>query len=209
MENFTSTPQEIKDLLERNYCITALEKLHDNADLNDIHCRRYWIRMFKSWALPPTIEQLNEIYHLLKGLTILDIGCGSGLWSAILKSQGLKVIATDNKSEGEDCENYDYCRKKFDEYIFVEKLDARDAFAKYGTHSDVLFCSWGRGFITENDFKKFKGRYVISIGEGHGGCTDNGYVDKLRKDPEWKVLKEISIPQWKWSHDWLVIYERL
>lgn len=91
----------------------------------------------------------------------------------------------------------------------IEQLDTKNALEKYGSQSDVLFVSWGQGFITKHDFDNFKGKYVISIGEGHGGCTCNGYVDKLDDNSEWKVLKKIKIPKWFGMHDKLVIYERL
>lgn len=210
MNTFTTKPSEIKQLLNKGYYVSALKKLHKNAHIEDNRYRNTFIRVFKTWALPPTVDQLCEIYNLFEGLTVLEVGCGKGLWAAILASCGLNVIATDNKCEWDDYDfdNY-YDDKNFYEYLEIESLKAEDALEKYGSQSDVLFVSWGRGFITKNDFDNFKGKYVVSIGEGSGGCTNNGYVDKLKNDPEWKILKEIDIPQWRWVHDWLTIYERL
>lgn len=209
-KNYTTTPQEIKQYLNNSNYTEALQKLHENIDIDVLFYRFDWIRTFKSWALPPTLEQLEEIYQLFHDLTILEVGCGSGLWSAILKSRGLNVISTDSKIESGGHHYYDYNnQKEFIEYTIIEQLDAKYGLEKYGSQSNVLFVSWGRGFITKHDFDNFKGKYVISIGEGHGGCTCNGYVDELDNNSEWKVLKKIKIPKWFGMHDKLVIYEKL
>lgn len=216
MSSFSSDFENIKSLLENGSYSDAIEVLHKNTFNCDIFMRENWIIKFKSWALPPSLEQLEKIYKIVEGSTILEVGSGAGLWSAILKSRGLKVIATDSKCEPlpdswinlfdtSPVTNNVNCRK---EYLDVEKLTASDALEKYGATSDVLLVCWGRNFISEADFRKFKGKYVISIGEPPGGCTNNGYVDKLDHNESWEVFECVNIPKWDCIKDELVIYQK-
>lgn len=190
-----------KDYGKAMKLLHSYEKLK-NEDLGkyEFMSRTHWIMMFKSWALPPTLDQLDEIYNLFKGMKILEVGAGNGLWSSILSARGLDVIATDDSSETKD------------ECIYgnVEILDATRALEKYGDDVDVLFLCWCRGFITEKDLANFKGKYIMTIGEGRDGCTSNGCIDDLQKNHlEWTIMKEINIPHWIWIYDWLIIYERI
>lgn len=229
-KNYCVSSFHIKELLDDGRYNLALDCLHYCAGDYDYENRRNWIHEFRSWALPPTKEQLEDVFELFQGMNILEVGAGTGLWAAILKSRGLNVVPTDDKSENKsddiECSCYG-CSKQFlpsnvynrfpdnllgrriSEYTSVKSLDAEKALREYGGKSDVLFISWGRGFITEDDFKNFTGKFVMSIGEGSDGCTNNGYVDMLDKDPKWKIVKHIDIPTWMWINDWLTIYERI
>lgn len=72
-----------------------------------------------------------------------------------------------------------------------------------------VFVSWGCGHpTTKSDFRHFKGDQVIVIGEPEGGCTSDGCLDKLDKNPAWELITIIDIPKWYGMHDRLVVYER-
>ena len=48
------------------------------------------------YLLPPTVEMLRE----QSARTVLDLGCGNGSFSAVLQSQGFKVVGCDASESG-------------------------------------------------------------------------------------------------------------
>ena len=206
---FMLTFEETKELLHKGNYVEVIEKLTTGFKSNEkswknpttpqfkFTHRLRWLRRYKSWALPPTIEQLHELRDIIGDQRMLEIGAGSGLWAALLRCVGCNIIVTDSKSEP-TCE-----------YIDVEKLTSREALEKYGADVGCLFVSWGRGYPTEEEFKFFKGNLVISIGESGDGCTSSGYIDELDEDQSWQLLKIIDIPQWRGIWDTLIIYQRI
>ena len=61
--------------------------------------------------------------------------------------------------------------------------------------------------MASNCLKYFKGKYVIYIGEGYGGCTaDDLFHSELKN--KYNLINEIYIPQWDGIHDSLYIYEK-
>lgn len=74
-----------------------------------VHFVFVWIDTYRSWALPPIIDQLHTIKDIIGTRKVLKIGAGSGLWAALLRNVGCNIIPTDSKGE------------PVPDYIFVEK----------------------------------------------------------------------------------------
>ena len=55
--------------------------------------------------------------------------------------------------------------------------------------------------------KRFRGRYVIHIGEGEDGRTANVQFHETLKR-EWRVVETFPLMQWEDMHDQGWIYER-
>ena len=209
---FEITFEETQQLLQEGKYIEVIDKLSRNfrskkkyrfypkgrqtaAQQFSFSNRCRWIKTYRSWALPPTVDQIHELRDIIGNRKILEIGAGCGLWAGLLTCVGCNIIATDLKKESTS------------EYIDVEPLSSSDALVKYGSEVDGLFVSWGRGHPTQEEFLYFKGDLIITIGE-KDGCTSSGCLDDL-DDLEWKILKIIDIPQWSGIWDKLIIYQRV
>lgn len=181
----------------------------------NLSARTVWINDYLSWALPPTIDQVSMVLDILGTRKVLEIASGAGMWSAILKSAGANIIATDEShsssyknhfwiNENEVVDNFSYME--------VEPLSASDAIIKYKDIAEVLFICWGRlvgerGF-GEEDFSKFKGDTIMVIGEVDG-CTYEDYITEAIETDNWVRVLKLRIPRWSAINDILRIYRRV
>lgn len=115
---------------------------------------------------------------------VVEVGCGDGALSMLLKERGINIIATDDCSWDFDPQKHKKEDRWFhvpvERYVEVEKVGYYEAIKKH--RPDVILVSWmpyqedwTPGF---RRFKSTKG-YII-IGEGQGGCTggDRTYNEK-------------------------------
>ena len=225
--------EDIKNILQNKNYKLAIEKLTANIEFNAKESierngpvygglyneglyRYQWIDLYKSWALPPTVEQLQHISNIFKDLKILEIGAGKGLWAALLRSVGSDIIATDPSENTAPVMTFDTVTSNdspqniHSTYTDIERLNCSEALIKYGNISDCLFVCWGVGYPTSEEFSHFKGNYVMTIGEEgeEYGCTSTGCLETLGDNPDWDLLERINIPQWYGLYDTLAIYQR-
>jgi len=159
-----------------------------------------------SWAIPDQTS-INKLVNVLadKG-SILEIGAGFGLWAALLKANGLDVVATDPfLSHGLD--NVASSQRSSKTYTDVVCMDHLKAIETYNT--PCLFLCWPSyddSFAAEA-LTAFQGKYLIYIGERSGGCTANDEFFEILDD-NWSRLEYISIPSWEHINDGLYIYVR-
>lgn len=176
-------------------------KTENNAITYILKARNSWKANYCSWSLPPRIDQLNGIRSIVQGKTILELGAGSGFWTAIMQSLGAKVIATDLNAP-----DYEFREEKSNDppfyYIDVERISASKALSKYGKDADILFMCWPKWKITKTRFDLFKGKLLMVIGEAPGGTTYSGYPDTI----DWTMVGNIQIPVWQTLEDSLRVY---
>ena len=142
-----------------------------------------------SWAIPND----TALKEIARHAPIIEIGAGNGYWAYCLAQKGINVIAYDLKVP----EN---------PWHSVQKGDALEA----SKHSDrTLFRCWPPYDepMAADALRSYKGKTVIYVGEGYGGCTADDEFHKLLK-AEWKKIKVVKIPQWNGIYDCLTIYQK-
>lgn len=150
-----------------------------------------------SWAVPsqPVITQLCK---WIGENNVLEVGCGKGLWTYLLRLEGVNVTVTDTKSQEAETGFVDD----------IEECEAKDATERH-PECNVLFLCWppyDRAMAAEA-LESFKGDRVIYIGEGNGGCTaDDSFHAMLEEQFEDDDV--IEIPQWWGIHDCCMLYKR-
>lgn len=153
-----------------------------------------------SWSVP-SLSAVKKIANYIGTDKCLEIAAGHGLWTLLLKTEGVSMIATD-KFEG-------YGTDKRITFTDVVDLDHRDAIKKYSKYN-ALFMSWPpfNNPLAYESLKKFKGDKFIYIGEPKGGCTgDDAFFDLLYKS--FKLVECIDIPSWPAIFDTLNLYKRI
>jgi hypothetical protein len=182
----------------------------DEFDLEEHKIRMEFVDK-ASWAIPDP-EAIEKIGDFIWDKIALEVGAGNGLWAALLKQYfkekgyGGTIIATDNFS----------LKKEFYYgYTEVKNFKAVDAVNEH-PEATVLILIWPP-YNTPMAFDaltRFKGDYVVYIGEGEGGCTGDDNFHQCLLD-EWNELDESNelddpheIRRWTGKNDSVFFYQR-
>lgn len=151
-----------------------------------------------SFALP-----CKEAMNLIKKYSpILEIGAGSGFWAKMMHNAGIDIVATSiNKGA--------YALNK-QNYFPVKRMEASRAVKIHPDRN--VFVSWVNygdnwGTIASKNIKK--GRHLIVIGEGEGGCTSNDKFFELIYSRHFEEIERLDIPKWYGLHDDLRVYRKM
>jgi hypothetical protein len=154
-----------------------------------------------SWAVP------NEaaLKAIAKHAPIVEIGAGRGYWAKLLQDRGVDIIPYDINPPSLGNNSY---HRGFHKLTWTEVFSGNAK--KAALHNDrTLFLCWPP-YDTSCAFdalNNYTGKKVIFVGEEQGGCTgDNKFFSLLSKN--FKMTKQISIPQWFGIHDSLMIFKR-
>ena len=145
-----------------------------------------------SWAIPNELA-LRSIADFSP---IIDVGSGNGYWAYLLEKEfDVEVVCYD-----------DYSGKINNPWIPPVRgsYESIEDFLSF-----TLFLGWPpyNTPLAYNCLQTYKGRFILYVGEGWGGCTgDDAFHELLNK--EFNSVQEVSIPQWWGIHDFLMIYER-
>jgi hypothetical protein len=163
-----------------------------------------WIirRLFKSqWGFSiPCAEAINALYSLSP---LVELGAGSGYWTALMRAAGADMVATDKVSEGSPGYNLTaglHCQ--------IEPLGGLPAVRTYGSRN--VFCSWpseGDDWCAEAAAAMQPGRYLGLISKGRGGNIGSDALFDLL-DEEFAPKGHIAIPQFPGSADVLTFHQR-
>lgn len=132
---------------------------------------------------------------------IVEMGAGTGYWAHLLRKMKCDVIAYDNL-EGHSPDAYGFT------HTWTPIIKGNTA--RLRDHPDrTLLISWPdyKTMFGSNCLRYYKGKRVIYIGEGKGGCTGNDHFHNLLKE-EWELVHRIRLPCWPGIHDDLEAYER-
>ena len=123
--------------LPEEYWRTASEKIEADDRMTEEQSGEQWVRrdyfiQYFAWAVP-SLEVLLLITHFAQGRGILEVGAGSGLWSALLTGLGAKVVATDKHP-------WDPTKS----FCNVHECDATTAISRFPT-CETLLLVWPLG----------------------------------------------------------------
>lgn len=134
---------------------------------------------------------------------MVEVGCGSAYWTALLRNAGLDVIATDAKAGASE---FGF---KIGRYADVEQLTALEAVRAHPRHS--VFCSWpspGEPWATEAVLALEPGDLAAMVLHETVATTgDAALADVLAVSFE--SIETVCIPQFPGVPDRLTIYRRL
>ena len=182
--------------LPEEYWRTASEKFEADAEMTDEQSLELWVRrdyfiQYFAWAVP-SLEVLLLITHFAQGRGILEVGAGSGLWSALLTGLGAKVVATDK-----------HPRDRTKSFCNVHEYDAATAIARFPT-CETLLLVWPLGQLSDSHcdramsdraLEAFRGKRVVYVGESFSGCTASDQFFGMLKVPELGWDKRRVIPK--------------
>ena len=188
---------DIKELTK--CCLTENKKLIEKKILQDHDCdinflvlRNDFVSKY-SWAIP-THEIIKEMVGFIKNDVTIEIGCGTALWTYLLKKEGCQIIPVDLISSA-NC---------FTNIIQGDAISSINKFA-----ADVLILIWPpyNNSMAHDSLKDFGGDRVIYIGESFYGCTaDDKFHELLEK--KWQLVKKSYIPTWPCVNDFVMFYKK-
>lgn len=135
---------------------------------------------------------------------LLEIGAGSGYWSALLRNAGLDLAATDEVADGQLGYGFHVGR-----FAAIEPLSGVNAVRAWPERD--VFCSWpteGSPWALAAVRAMRVGRRLALIGEPRGGCTGTPGLFRYL-ETRFRRLGELQIPQFPKVSDSLVVYERV
>lgn len=144
-----------------------------------------------------TVERLSRFGPLL------EIGAGKGYWAWELRKAGVDIIATDPTGIG----RYWKSGHWREPWTTIEPLDARTALRKYPGRTLLSVWPDRGGTWPSQALQVYRGRKVLYVGEGPGGCTGNYEFHKtLHQD--FACEDVFPIPNFYGKQDMLWVWER-
>ena len=210
-------PTALEDILARIRQVSGIPDKHDELLKecleDDFKFAKLWRRrdLFNqafSWAVP-SMEALQHIAAFARGTLVIEIGCGMGLWAALLKKLGLDIVATDLQAPRET-----FCK--------VEKKDFRTALTQHRRRKTLLMV-WppqqGQqgSEMAHETLLRFRGPRIVYVGEQKGGCTATedffkqiNWTKQLgpHTTARWEVINQIMIPRWPGVQDSCYLLQR-
>lgn len=146
-----------------------------------------------------------EAVQALGGLSpLVELGAGTGYWSALLSAAGLDVVATDASASGPADYGFTFGR-----HHPVTPMKAHDAVRAYPDRD--LFCSWpteGSPWALAALRAMPVGRRIAVIVEPPDGCTATPGFYRFLKTRFERVL-DVDIPQFPKLRDALYVFRRV
>lgn len=168
--------------------------IFNETDNNDFKTRRNLVAKF-SWAIPND-EALDIISKLGD---IVEIGAGSAYWAHLLQDRGVNILPVDKYLD-----NNTYGHTKF----WTDVYDGDESILDKLSEDVNLFLCWPpyADPMAYNCLMKFKGEYIIYIGEIYGCTGDEDFHDELYEN--WEEIVCYCIPQWHGPNDCLYVFKR-
>jgi hypothetical protein len=165
--------------------------------------KREEFRIGVSWHIPT-----QSLIETIKNYSpIVSVGCGFGYTEKLAEKEGADIVLTDILP---DLENKWCHNKKIDFPVGVLKMDGEEAVKNFKDRN--VFMAWPpyNNKMAYQVAKAMKvGRYLIYVGESHGGCTgDDNFFTLLHSKFE-EVENEAFVPSWSGIYDNVVIYKKV
>jgi SAM-dependent methyltransferase len=156
----------------------------------------------------PSYESLQIIKKVSQGRTVLDVGCGNGYWTYMLRREGVDVIAIDNAQS-----RYRTCW--ISDIVFEDGLSHLQKKRQGSGKNDVLLLVYP---IIANDFtgkilRAFKGDVICVVGTQNSNgytCFRDQIVDEWmgRERPEMELLARVPLPSFAGKDEALFVWRR-
>ena len=188
------------DLLKEAYAIGSIpynRQTREQKCLVSYKLRNRAVTEF-SWAIP-TQEAIETI---VKYGPILEVGAGLGYWASLVNRAGGDIIAYDVHVGAKN--------KWFDQvnsYYPINTGGSGPAVKQHPEHTLLMVWPCYDKPMDIVALRQHKGKYLIYVGEGPGGCTGSkaghNWIEK-----HYDQVEEILIPQWSGIHDYMTVYAR-
>jgi len=151
-----------------------------------------------AWSVP-TDEAIEEIVKLSP---IVEGGAGTGYWASLISKAGGDIICYDIAPPGEVENDYKHTKQHH-----LVNLGGAEKIAEHSDRSLLLCWPPYQNQMGYEHISSYKGKILILIGEGRGGCCGDGQMfDYIENNFIHK--KSIYIPQWFGIYDDVNIYSR-
>lgn len=133
---------------------------------------------------------------------LVEIGAGTGYWSALARNAGIDIVATD-PAPASNAHGFQTGR-----YIETQRMAADEAIRANPGRS--VFCSWpteGETWATDAVAQMEIGRRLALIGTARGGITGAPSLFDLL-DAEFQLEQTLDIPQFPQVADYFAVYVR-
>lgn len=216
-ERFESSPLPNPTTAKGNPYIDTLKKMFkDYGGVNIFEGRNPTDNLLKSGALVamelrwPFVQRFafaiptsEAVAKLVKLSPIIEVGSGNGYWAWLVRKAGGEFQDSDTYHRQENCKNGFW-------KVWWTKPKRRGPSWVKGFPKATLFLCWPEydSPMAFKALKSFRGKRVVYIGEGYGGCTGNErFHETLDKD--WIEEQKITLPSWPGVWDDMRIYRRL
>jgi hypothetical protein len=133
----------------------------------------------------------------------VEIGAGSGYWSALLQAAGVDIAPTDAQPTGPIGYGFTLGRHR--------RLEALDAVAAVQAYRDRnVFCAFPseeQAWPAEAAAQIAPGRVLALIGDGRGGVTATAALFDVL-DADFTLMGEVELPQFPRVNDRLSLFRR-
>lgn len=148
-----------------------------------------------AWAVPND----TAIALCVKYSPLVEMGAGTGYWAFLIQQAGGDIIAYD-KNPYKNCQ----AAGKWTEI----KKGTPGRLRRAHRDRTLLLCwpPYDEEMATRS-VRLHQSQRVIYVGEGSGVCTGSESFHRLL-ERDFVEIATVTIPQWDYIHDYLVIYER-
>lgn len=132
---------------------------------------------------------------------LIEVGAGTGFWSALLASKGADVLACDLPSP----DSYAFA---VGTYFPVEKCHGAEFVRRYPDRTVLMVWPDFKGEWSAEVARAMRpGQTIILVSEGHGGCVGcDDLFDQL--EAEFDDVDDVALPVWPGIHDWMSIHRK-
>jgi hypothetical protein len=151
-----------------------------------------------AWAIPNDAA----IRAIAEHKKIIEIGAGTGYWAMLLAKAECDILAFDCDPPSKGPNEYRHNRE-----WHPIKRGGPSIITEYPEYTLLLCWPPYESGMAFECLTYYSGDVLIYIGESNGGCNgDDNFWSAIESD--WKEIRRIEIPQWKYIHDSLWFYER-
>jgi len=223
---------EMRSLLERNQAVEPADCSFDESPRSLMTSARRLLREVSTWdererccrqycwAVPDPASCAFVAQWL--SLRAVEIGAGTGYWAWQIAQMGVDIVAYDEAPPDQAATNHWHSPRDAEDR-FIGELRACYFPLQVGgpeqltDHADrALFLCWPpfdspilikRQTMASACLTAYRGRRLVYIGEGQGGCTgDDTFFEDLGNN--WVEVAQHRPVQWVGVHDWIRVYER-
>jgi hypothetical protein len=143
----------------------------------------------------------EAIEAVVQGGPAIEVGCGTGFWTALVRHHGGDIIASDTPAPA----SHAFRRGKFSTY---EKADAEE-FVRAHPNRNVLMVwpTYADNWAARGAKAMQPDRTLFLVSEGYGGCVaDDDLFQHLEK--EFRTTAFCSVPVWPTIGDRMTIHRK-